>query len=92
MTLTKAQISFYRKNGYLFVPNLFPKREIQVVQREVDKLVADGKPTIPSTLAEEKAANPFLRGDVPEVAAAVGLAGHPPAQIFAEIRARKNKF
>lgn len=59
---------------------------------EVDKLVADGKPTIPSTLAEEKAANPFLRGDVPEVAAAVGLAGHPPAQVFAEIRARKNKF
>ena len=26
------------------------------------------KPTIPSTMAEEKAANPFLRADVPEVA------------------------
>ena len=40
----------------------------------------------------EKAANPFLRADLPEVAAAVGLAGKPAAQVFAEIRARKNKF
>ena len=59
---------------------------------EVDKLVAQGKPTIPSTIAEEKAANPFLRADVPEVAAAVGLSGKPAAEVFAEIRARKNKF
>jgi hydroxyacylglutathione hydrolase len=60
--------------------------------RAVEKLVAEGKPTIPTTMAEEREANPFLRADVPEVAAAVGLAGHPPAEVFAEIRARKNKF
>ena len=58
----------------------------------VDKLVAEKKPTIPSTMAEERAANCFLRADVPEVAAAVGMSGKPPAQVFAEIRARKNKF
>jgi hydroxyacylglutathione hydrolase len=50
------------------------------------------QPTIPTTIAEEKAANPFLRADVQEVAAAVGLTGKPAAQVFAEIRARKNKF
>jgi hydroxyacylglutathione hydrolase len=33
-----------------------------------------------------------LRADVPAVAAAVGLAGKPAAQVFAEIRERKNKF
>jgi hydroxyacylglutathione hydrolase len=54
--------------------------------------VAAGKPTIPTTMAEEKAANPFLRADVPSVAASVGLAGKPAAQVFAEVRARKNKF
>ena len=48
--------------------------------------------TIPTTIDEEKAANPFLRADVPAVAAAVGLAGKPAAEVFAEIRARKNKF
>jgi hydroxyacylglutathione hydrolase len=50
------------------------------------------QPTIPTTIAEEKAANPFLRADVQEVAVAVGMAGKPAAQVFAEIRARKNKF
>ena len=49
-------------------------------------------PTIPTTIGEEKAANPFLRADVPEVAAGVGMAGKPAAEVFAEIRARKNKF
>jgi hydroxyacylglutathione hydrolase len=56
------------------------------------KQVADGAWTIPTTIDEEKAANVFLRADVPTVAAAVGLAGKPAAEVFAEIRARKNKF
>ena len=58
---------------------------------EVDKLVAAHKPTIPSTIGEEKAANPFLRADVSEVAKSVGLAGQPAWKVFAEIRERKNR-
>jgi len=60
-------------------------------ETEVNKLRADGKPTIPSTLGEEKAANPFLRGDLAEVAKSVGLSGKPAWQVFAEIRERKNR-
>jgi hydroxyacylglutathione hydrolase len=60
--------------------------------KEVAELVAAKKLTIPSTIGEEKAANPFLRADVPEVAKTVGLAGKPAWQVFAEIRERKNKF
>ena len=59
--------------------------------KEVTQLVAEKKMTIPSYMGEEKAANPFLRADVPEVAKAVGLAGAPAWQVFAEIRERKNK-
>jgi hydroxyacylglutathione hydrolase len=59
--------------------------------QEADKLVAAGKPTIPSTIGEEKAANPFLRADLPEVAKSVGLAGAPAWKVFAEIRERKNR-
>ena len=59
---------------------------------EAEKQIADGKWTIPTTIDEEKAANVFLRADVPAVAAAVGLAGKPAAEVFAEVRARKNKF
>jgi hydroxyacylglutathione hydrolase len=60
-------------------------------EQEVEKLLAANEPTIPSTLGEEKAANPFLRADVPEVAKSVGLAGQPAWKVFAEIRERKNR-
>lgn len=60
--------------------------------QEVTKLLASGQPTIPVTIEAEKAANPFLRADDAEVAAAVGLAGKPAWQVFAEIRERKNRF
>ncbi len=61
-------------------------------EQDVVRLLAQGKPTIPSLLGAEKKENVFLRADVPAVAAAVGLSGHSPAEVFAEVRARKNKF
>ena len=61
-------------------------------EAQVGRLAAARAPTVPSTMGEEKAANPFLRADVPEVAAAVGLAGSPAWKVFAEIRERKNRF
>jgi hydroxyacylglutathione hydrolase len=59
---------------------------------QAEKQIAAGEPTIPTTIDEEKAANVFLRADVPSVAAAVRLAGKSPDEVFAEIRTRKNKF
>lgn len=61
-------------------------------EQAVARLQAERKPTIPSTMGEEKAANPFLRADLPEVARSVGLADSPPGKVFAELRARKNRF
>jgi len=61
-------------------------------ERQVNDLIAKGEATLPSTMGEEKAANPFLRADVLEVAKAVEMAGAPAAAVFAEIRNRKNKF
>jgi hydroxyacylglutathione hydrolase len=60
--------------------------------RQVDAARAAGRATIPSTMAEERAANPFLRADEPAVAAAVGLAGADPVTVFAEVRRRKDSF
>jgi len=59
---------------------------------EVSRLLAAGKSTIPAAIGAEKAENPFLRADVPEVAKAVGLSGSPAWKVFAEIRERKNRF
>jgi len=57
---------------------------------EVARLRAEGRPTVPSRLGGEKAANPFLRADAPEVAAAVGLPGGDPAAVFAAVRRAKD--
>lgn len=59
---------------------------------EVRRILAVGKFTVPSMLGEEKQANPFLRADVPAVAAAVGLAGKSAGQVFGELRERKNRL
>lgn len=53
---------------------------------------AVGHPTVPSTLAEELATNPFLRADLPEVKAAIDMPDASDAAVFAEIRARKDRF
>jgi len=60
--------------------------------RRVDEARAAGRATVPSTMGEERATNPFLRADEPSVAAAVGLAGADPVSVFAETRRRKDNF
>jgi hydroxyacylglutathione hydrolase len=58
----------------------------------VKQQIAEGRPTIPVTIGDEKLANPFLRADVADLAADIGMAGRPPAEVFAEIRGRKDRF
>ena len=61
-------------------------------EAEVTRLRAEGKFTIPSTMAEERAANPFLRADDAGLATAVGRAGAAPSEVFGEIRRLKDNF
>jgi len=82
----------YTKANIRFAKTIEPNNAaLNARAAEVDKLLAAHKPTVPSTIGEEKAANPFLRADVPEVAKSVGLAGSPAWKVFAEIRERKNR-
>jgi len=53
---------------------------------------AADKPTVPSTLTEEKRTNPFLRADLPEFQAAIGMSDASPVDVFAYVRAQKDKF
>ena len=53
---------------------------------------AADKPTVPSTLTEEKRTNPFLRADLPEFKAAIGMSDASPVDVFAYVRAQKDKF
>jgi hydroxyacylglutathione hydrolase len=58
---------------------------------EVARLRAENKPTIPTLLGEEKKANVFLRADEPSVAARLHMKGASAADVFGELRERKNK-
>ena len=53
---------------------------------------AAGRPTVPSALDEEMRTNPFLRADDPALKAVLGMADSSDVDVFAEIRARKDKF
>jgi hydroxyacylglutathione hydrolase len=82
----------YTKANVRFAKTVEPGNvALKAREMEVEKLLAAGQPTIPSTMRAEKAANPFLRADLPAVASSVGLAGSPAWKVFAEIRERKNR-
>ena len=59
---------------------------------EVVRLTEQKKPTIPTTIQQEKSYNPFLRADLHSVAGAINMEGANPESVFATIRARKDKF
>lgn len=58
----------------------------------IEAMRAEGKPTVPSTMQEERETNPFLRPDKAEIAEAVGMKGADAASVFTELRERKNNF
>ena len=59
---------------------------------EVAALRAADRFTLPTTIAEERATNPFLRAGEAAVKQAMGLSGADADAVFAEMRARKNRF
>jgi len=59
---------------------------------EIDEKRARGEPTIPSSIGAELQSNPFLRADRDEVKMAVGMPNADAADVFAEIRRRKDSF
>lgn len=59
---------------------------------KVRKLRRMNQPTVPCRLGEEKHTNPFLRADDPKLAQALGMANANPAELFSEMRARKDRF
>jgi hydroxyacylglutathione hydrolase len=88
----------YTENNLRFALTLEPHN-----QALVDKMTAvqglrrAGRPTVPSTMADEKATNPFLRTDSPELESSVRakVPGLPPGDkvaLFAAVRGLKDRF
>jgi hydroxyacylglutathione hydrolase len=59
--------------------------------KEIEALRSEGIFTAPTTIGLEKATNPFLRPDDPEIRKHLGMEGAEDWEVFGEIRARKDK-
>jgi len=60
--------------------------------RQIRTLRRDGKPTVPTTIAAELATNPFIRPEDPAIRATLGMPTASDAEVFAEVRSRKDNF
>ena len=65
--------------------------DLKARAEEVFALREKGLATLPVRLGLEKRTNPFLRADDPALAANLAMVGAAPAEVFAELRERKNR-
>jgi len=83
----------YTLENYEFAVSIAPSvRRFHDRLAEVQKTIEYGQPTVPSTIAQEKAANIFLRADDPAVQAAVEMPGAETSEVFAQLRHQKDLF
>ena len=82
----------YTESNAKFAVTADPKNPALIAYAEevVDKRLR-GEWTVPTTIAKELAANPFLRCDDPGLQALMGTSGDAVAT-FAEVRGRKDRF
>lgn len=86
----------YTQSNLRFALTVDPNNQ-ELIERveEVDKLRAQGLATVPTSMAIEKATNPFLRCDDPLVrqsAQSVIAGASSPESVFAALRDWKNNF
>jgi len=60
--------------------------------KDIEAARAEGQPTVPSQLSTERQTNPFLRPADPGIRATLGMPTATDAEVFAEIRKRKDSF
>ncbi|MSO96715.1 MAG: hydroxyacylglutathione hydrolase [Rhodospirillaceae bacterium] len=83
----------YTESNVRFAVSVDPDNAaLRSYEAEVKTKRAQKIPTVPSTLKLERAANPFLRADAPDLQAAMAMTGRDPVEVFAEVRRRKDVF
>ena len=83
----------YLTGNLRFAATLEPGNPALILRIEtLERMRREGRLPMPLRLSEELATNPFLRANLPGMKAAVGMENAPDAEVFAEIRARKDRF
>ena len=98
MSALPAQTVIYCSHEYTeanvaFALSVDPENPALIARAEtVAALRSRNEPTIPTTMAEELATNPFLRASDKDIRAFLSLEDASDAAVFAEIRSRKDNF
>jgi len=66
--------------------------DLKMRAKEIQRLRSQARPTIPTTIGLERRTNPFLRPDSRHLRRTLGMPEESDVEVFAEIRARKDKF
>jgi hydroxyacylglutathione hydrolase len=83
----------YTENNGRFALTLEPGNDaLEARMKEVRAVRAKKQTTMPSDMGLEKATNPFLRVNSPEIRKTLGMEGAGDVAVFGEIRARKDRF
>lgn len=83
----------YTKSNARFALSVEPgNADLQKRAAEVERLRAAGQMTCPSTIGIELATNPFLRTGSAAIRQALKLEGASDAEVFGELRRRKDSF
>jgi hydroxyacylglutathione hydrolase len=82
----------YTMENLAFAAHVDPRNSAVRERRKAFREMAGHGGFPVSTIAEEKATNPFFRCDIPGFQAAVGMPGASPEAVFAEVRARKDRW
>ena len=83
----------YSQANGLFALRIEPDNlYLQEKMRTIKQLRKDNKPTVPSTIADELATNPFLRVAQPSIQKALGMMQQSSVDVFTELRKRKDSF
>jgi hydroxyacylglutathione hydrolase len=83
----------YTAENYEFALTIEPNNpDVKSRLEAAEKADRQGLPTVPSTILQEKTTNIFLRAGRHEIKSAVNMPNAPDADVFAELRRRKNIF
>ena len=83
----------YTEANVAFALSVDPENSALIARaKTVAELRSRNEPTIPTTMAEELATNPFLRASDKDIRAFLSLQTASDAEVFSEIRSRKDNF
>lgn len=83
----------YTQSNARFALSVEPQNAALVARaKEIDVKRARGEWTVPTTIALEKATNPFLRAASADLRRTIGLEAAADVDVFAETRKRKDNF